>query len=105
MNNNFPPLYPQEAYTQQNNTFAFSDESKALDDASKPAPLAGLLSGALNSQNSPLLPLLISALTGKNPFPDDAKTLANQNPILGMLSSLNNKKTPTSSVGEKQFPD
>ena len=58
MNSNFPPLYPQEAYTQQNNTFAFSDESKALDDASKSAPLAGLLSGALNLQNSPLLPLL-----------------------------------------------
>lgn len=118
MNNNFPPLYPQEAYLEQNNTNAFVNNKNSAyfesgtgrtPQQSSQNPLAGLLGGLSGSNNfsSALLPLLIKALSGGgvNALAEDtSKNL--DNPLMGILSSFGgNKKSPPNNVGEKQFPD
>lgn len=125
MNNNFPPLYPQEAYSEQNNLNAFSNNKNNAyyenaysqnslsqqNQQNQQNPLANILGGLSNSNfNSALLPLLMKALSGGgvSALSDDgSKASSNSdNPLLGILSSFtNNKKTPPKNVGEKQFPD
>ncbi len=88
------PLYPQEAYSEQNNAQAFVNEKEKT-----PSP-----SFNIGQNMSPIVPLLIKLLTGGN---INGLNFGGDNPLLNALSLFanNNKKTPPQSEGEKDFPN
>ena len=117
MNNNFPPLYPQEAYSEQNNAGAFTNnKNSAYYDAplsqtqnQQQNPLSSILSNLTNnssgSLNNAILPLLLKSISGgmANSLAEDKP---NDNPLLNLFSGMGqNKKSPPKNVGEKAFPD
>lgn len=117
MNNSFPPLYPEEAYSEQNNNRAFisdsansfSQQNEQNQNTQNSSPLASLFGGG--SGMSALLPLLLKGMgAGSSILNNDAlKNLGadTTNPLAAMISSLSGgkKNSPAPSTEEKQFPD
>lgn len=118
MNSQFPPLYPQEAYSEQNNARSFMQGQNSQYDASNfnqtqnnsnnNSPLASILGG--NGSANPILPLLLKMMTGggNNPLGDILKTSDDSSsPLMNILSGLNgNKKNPSpQETAEKEFPE
>ncbi len=116
MNSQFPPLYPQEAYSEQNNARSFMQgQNSQFENGNNfnqtqnnnNSPLASMLGG--NGSN-PLLPLLIKMMSGNgaNPLGDLLKTNGDSSsPIMNILSSLsgNKKNSSPQEICEKEFPD
>ena len=97
------PLYPSEAYSEQNNARAFtSDTNSYQQNYGEQKKEDNPLSALFGKNSSPLLPLLIKLMSGGN----ISSALSNSdNPLLNILSQINSKKNSSSQKGEKEFPD
>ncbi len=127
-NSKFPPLYPPEAYTEQNNVHAFITNNEKQNNnnfeynynGNKPeqttnntlTALSNLFSGNSSNGLSALLPILLKFLNGSNllsAMNENSNKITgenNENPLLNLLSLLGNKKnTSSSEIGEKEFPE
>ena len=128
INSKFPPLYPPEAYTEQNNVHAFITDNEKQNNnnfeynynGNKPeqtsnntqTALSNLFSGNSSNGLSALLPILLKFLNGSNllsAMNENSNKITgenNENPLLNLLSLLGNKKnTSSSEIGEKEFPE
>lgn len=108
MNTSFPPLYPQEAYPEQQNLQGQSNMSTcSCCQSSQNMQNNFSTTNFSGNMGSLILPLLLKSMGGNLPMQDMLKSLGvSSNPLLNALSSLSDKKnSPTECVGEKQFPE
>lgn len=111
MNSSFPPLYPQEAYPEQNRSQFFQGQNDCMGKSTSCPSCQqsmGLQSNFSGGIGNLILPLLLKTMSGGNSNMQDLfKSLGGdgENPILSALANFSNKKTPTEDVGEKQFPN
>ena len=117
MNQQFPPLYPQEAYSEQNNARAFMQNQNNQFEAgnnfnqaqnNNSSPLASILGG--NGSTSPILPLLLKMMSGNgsSPLGDILKSSGDSSsPLMNILSNLsgNKKNSSPQETCEKEFPE
>lgn len=111
MNSSFPPLYPQEAYPEQNRSQFFQGQNDCIGKSTSCPSCQqsmGLQSNFSGGIGNLILPLLLKTMSGGNSNMQDLfKSLGGDggNPILSALANFSNKKKPTEDVGEKQFPN
>ncbi len=117
MNNSFPPLYPEEAYSQQNNNRAFVNDGAQTfsqpNEQNQNGQNGGMLGALLSGGNgmSALLPLLLKSMGGGSSAlgGDMLKSLGadSSNPLAAIFGSLpgNKKNSPAPSTEEKEFPE
>lgn len=108
-NSSFPPLYPQEAYPEQNNfsNFQSSNPPQSQQNNGGVNPLAALLGGlGQNSGMSALMPLLVKMMSGNT---NNEALFDSNNPLMGIINSIGNQNKknspPQKHVEEKKFPE